>query len=225
MFLLQTTRWFFFLLVMASCSVKWMQRSSQGCSVFYHYSQQRLSFSESFLGDAICWLSLLAVYLSHCLLPFPQKCILGLSLLGDPPSCPYFKSQWEEISKAEMWGQGVTMPCLCERRSVLPFLAISSSQREVPHAPGGAHITSHHLFCSFFFFFFNGLCNVKYNAVKSFLLLNNRTLHLFHYTCRVSERCWANTGSETWQPSLTSTCRSHGLENYIAATDGILKSV
>lgn len=209
---------------MASCSVKWMQRSSQGCSVFYHYSQQRVSFSESFLGDAICWLSLLAVYLSYCLLPFPQKCILGLSLLGDPPSCPYFKSQWEEISKAEMWGQGVTMPCLRERRSVLPFLAISSSQREVPHAPGCAHITSHHLFCSFFFFLM-GYVMLSTMLLNHFFSLIIERCTSFHYTCRVSERCWANTGSETWQPSLTSTCRSHGLENYIAATDGILKSV
>ena len=126
------------------------KRSSRACSVFSHYSQQRLSFSESFLGDAIYWLSLSAVCLSYSLLSFLQKCIRGLSLLGDPSSCPCFKSQREEISKAEMWGQCVTTPCLREHRSVLPFPAISSSQREVPHAPGCAHTTSH----NFFFFFF-----------------------------------------------------------------------
>lgn len=154
MFLLQIRSGF--LLVM-SCCVKWMQRSSQGCRVFPHYSQQKVSCSESFSADAIYWLSLLVVCLSYSLLSFPQKCILGLSFLGDPSSCPCFKSQGEEISKAEMWGRCVTTPCLRECRSVLPFPAISGSQKCLTWdtiATGGPHITSHQLLFSSFFFFF-----------------------------------------------------------------------
>lgn len=146
--------------------------------VFPYYSQQRLSFSESFLGDAIYRLSLLVVCLSYSLLSFPQKCILGLSFLGDPSSRPCFKSQWEEISKAEMWGQCVTMPCLHKCHSVLPFL-LSPAARGASCTRYNCNWRSTYHFTSTFdfYFFLNGLCKVKYNAVKSFLPLNNGMLH------------------------------------------------
>lgn len=148
MFLLQIGRVFFTFNGLMFCEMN--AKELQGCNVFSHYSQQRLSFSESFLCDAIYGLSLLAVCLSYSLLSFPQKCILGLSFLGEPFSCPCFKSQREKISKAETWGRCVTTPCLHECRSVLPYPAISSSQRCLTHLD--MHKSLHIIFFLLFFF-------------------------------------------------------------------------
>lgn len=73
-------------------------------------------------------LSLLVVCLSHCLLSFLQNSILGLFFLGDPSSCPCFKPQREEISKAEMWDRCVLTPHLLMCCSALPFPDISCRQ-------------------------------------------------------------------------------------------------
>lgn len=95
----------------------------------------------------------------------PSKLCSWPFYLGDPSSCPCFKPQREEISKAEMWDRCVTTPHLLMCCSVLPFPDIYCSQECLMDL--GMYIPLHIIFFLFpIFFSLNGLHNIKYNAVK-----------------------------------------------------------
>lgn len=128
-----------------------MQRSSQGCSVFSCCSQRRLSLNhcQAMLSTAVT-LSYMSVTLPLIL---PSKVYSWpFSFPGDPSSCPCFKPQREEISKAEMWDRCVTTPHLLMCCSGLPFPDISCRQECLMDL--GMYIPLHILIFSSLFFFF-----------------------------------------------------------------------
>lgn len=119
-------------------------------------------------------LSLLVVCLSHCLLSFLQNSILGLFFLGDPSSCPCFKPQREEISKAKC-GIDVCSHHIFSCAALLCPSLISPAGR---NASWTWACTYQFTLSAFFPYFFslNGLHNIKYNDVESFLILNSGML-------------------------------------------------